>query len=141
MSKSRNYDPLVYVFDKSERKTWGAYFWDGIGDALPAWKGLEYEWIASSCFGDQVILTGNSPLHDGPAIYLSGPDVAGPRSSNPNWTDNILYLGSSIEEWLARLERFGDEHSVAPGSIDERLRERSTEYRAIYRQLNPGLPW
>ena len=133
-------DPLVHIFKETERRSEGAYFWDSLRDEVPAWKDLQYEWIASSRFGDQIILTSNSPIHDGPALYMHGPDVAGPDSADANWIDNILYLGSSVEEWLARIERFGDEHSVAPGSIDQSVHE-PEEYRRIYRDLNPGLPW
>jgi hypothetical protein len=61
-------------------------------------------------------------------------------SDNPIWPDNLIYLGSSIDEWLARIERFGDEYAVVPGSIDELL-ENPDEYRKIYRDLNPGLTW
>jgi hypothetical protein len=107
---------------------------------LPAWANLEYQWIARSVFGDQIILTQNSPIHDGSVVYMHGPDVAGPQSGNPNWLDNILVLGFSVDEWLARIEKFGDEFSVTPGSIDELL-EAPEEYRGIYRELNPGLPW
>jgi hypothetical protein len=132
--------PIVRIFTPSERTKGGAYLWDSLRDELPGWKVLEYEWIGTSRFGDQIILTHNSPLHRGPAIYLHGPDVAGPKSSDENWLDNILYLGSSVEEWLARITRFGDEYSVVPGSIDE-LIDDSNQYRKIYRELNPGLTW
>lgn len=133
-------DPFIRIFDASERRTEGAYFWDSLRD-LPAWKELRYEWIASSLFGDQVIFTKNSPIHRGrPAVYVHGPDVAGPNSKDPNWIENILYLGPSIEDWLARVELFGDEYSVVPGSIDETLCNPEV-YRRIYRELNPGLPW
>jgi hypothetical protein len=138
--KFRDSEPLVRIFSPTERKTSGAYFWDSLREELPAWKDLEYEWIASSSFGDQIILTHNSPLHAGVAIYMHGPDVSGPASSNPNWLDNILYLGPSIQNWMDRLERFGDEYSVIPGDLEELL-EASDEYRAIYRKLNPGLRW
>ncbi|WP_425614269.1 hypothetical protein NA78x_004135 [Anatilimnocola sp. NA78] len=133
-------DPLIYVFDESERKSSGAYFWDSLREELPAWRDLEYEWIASSTFGDQVIRTQNSPIHDGPAIYMHGPDVAGPRSPDTNWIENILFLGNSESEWLERVRRFGDEYAVAPASIDDCI-DNGDEYRAIYRLLNPGLKW
>jgi hypothetical protein len=131
--------PLIFVFDKSDRQTEGAYFWDSLRE-IPAWKELKYEWIARSRFGDQVIFTTNSPIHSGPAVYMHGPDVAGPDSADSNWIDNILYLGPLVEEWLARVERFGDEYSVAPGTIDESV-SYPEEYRKIYRELNPGLRW
>jgi hypothetical protein len=54
--------------------------------------------------------------------------------------DNILYLGSSVDEWLARVRRFGDEYSIVPGAIDD-LVDEPDEYRKIYRELNPGLTW
>ena len=133
-------EPLVVVFDHSDRKTTEASFWDWLRDDIPAWKDLDYEWIASSVFGDQIILTNNSPIHDGPAVYMLGPDVAGPTSDNANWPDNLIYLGPSVDGWLARIERFGDEYSIVPGSIDELL-DSSDEYRKIYRELNPGLQW
>jgi hypothetical protein len=140
MSKSRRSEPLIKVFDDADRRTTGAYFWDWLRDGLPAWKDLEYEWIASSCFGDQIILTHDSPIHAGSAVYMHGPDVGGPDSNNPNWPDNVLYLGSSVKEWIGRLKRFGDEYSVIPGDIDNLLDEPEV-YREIYRRLNPGLPW
>ena len=130
----------VDIFAESERRTSGAYFWDSLRDEFPAWKDLEYEWIASSSFGDQIILTNNSPLHAGPAIHMNGLDVSGPVSANPNWPGGILYLGSTIDEWLARLARFGDEWSVVPGLIDESLYD-TDAYRRIYRELKPGLHW
>jgi hypothetical protein len=131
---------LVNIFDQSARKASGAYCWEWLREDIPAWKNLKYEWIASSSFQDQIILTENSPIHDGLAVYLLGPDIAGPVSDNPIWPDNLIYLGSSIDEWLARIERFGDEYAVVPGSIDELL-ENPDEYRKIYRDLNPGLTW
>jgi hypothetical protein len=79
------HDPYVRIFDLSERKKSGAYFWDSLRDELLGWKELEYEWIGTSTFGDQIILTHNSPLHDGPAIYMHGPDVAGPQSASALW--------------------------------------------------------
>lgn len=139
MSENDINEPLIEVFEKSDRRTEGAYFWDSLRE-LPAWKSLKYEWIGSSRFGDQVIFTTNSPVHSGPAVYMHGPDVAGPDSADPNWIDNILYLGPSVEDWLARVKRFGDEYSVVPGSIDE-LVGNPQEYRRIYRELNPGLRW
>ena len=135
-----HHEPYIEVFAESERKTTGAYFWDWLREEVPAWSELAYVWLAKSTFGDQVILTRNSPVHCGPAIYMHGPDVGGPQSDNPHWLDNILFLGSSIEEWLARVNRFGDEYSVVPGAIDE-LVDDPDEYRRIYRELNPGLPW
>lgn len=71
---------------------------------------------------------------------MHGPDVAGPRSPFALWLDNILYLGPSVDEWLARVQRFGDEYSIVPGEIDDFVDE-PDEYRKIYRELNPGLPW
>jgi len=140
MFKSKRSEPLIFVFDEDKHRTAGAYFWDRLRDELPAWANLEYEWIASSCFGDQIILTNNSPIHAGPAIYMHGPDVGGPNSNNLNWPEYILHLGSSVKEWIARLERFGDEYSVCPGVIDDELDSPNT-YCEIYRQLNPGLEW
>ncbi len=108
---------------------------------IPEWRHLRYVWIASSQFGDQIIVTENSPLHAGTALYMHGPDVAGPKSDDPAWIENIIYLGPSIETWLGRVARFGDEHSICPGSIDDELEPQAAEYRAIYRELNPGLQW
>jgi|GEM_PF-4591480 len=134
-------EPLIHIFDPWEGRTEGAYFWDWLREESPAWKDLEYLWIATSCFGDQVILTTNSPIHPArSAVYMHGPDVGGPDSEDPNWLENILYLGSSVEEWLTRVRRFGDEHSVTPGALDEWLTD-PEEYRRIYRELNPGLRW
>ena len=133
-------EPLVRIFARSDRKTTDAYFWDRLRDDVPAWKDLKYEWIASSTFGDQIILTHNSPIHDGSAVYMLGPDISGPDSTNPYWPDNLIYLGPSVDEWSARMERFGDEFSVAPGSIDDMVDD-ADEYRRIYRELNPGLAW
>jgi hypothetical protein len=132
--------PLVQIFARPDWKTTSAYFWDSLRDELPAWANLEYQWIASSAFGDQIIVIQNSPIHDGPVVYMHGPDVSGPQSDNPNWPDNILVLGFSVDEWLARIQRFGDEFSVVPGHIDELLEARD-DYRKIYRDLNPGLIW
>jgi len=130
----------VDIFAESERRTSGAYFWDSLRDEFPAWTDLRYQWIATSSFGDQIILTTNSPIHSGPALYMNGPDVSGAVSDDPNWPDCILYLGSTIDEWLARVARFGDEWSVVPGLIDESLDDPDA-YRRIYRELNPGLQW
>jgi hypothetical protein len=138
--KNHRAEPLVHVFDQRDRKTTGAYFWDSLRDELSAWNNLKYEWIGSTSFGDQIIVTNNSPIHEGSAVYMHGPDVGGPKTNNPNWPDNILYLAPSVEEWIVRLERYGDEYSVIPGAIDELL-ESPDEYRTIYRHLNPGLPW
>jgi hypothetical protein len=135
-----NAERLIRVFEPSEWKTSGACFWDWLGDDLPAWANLKYVWIASSVYGDQVILTHNSPIHEGAAVYMHGPDISGPKSCDPNWTDNILYLGSSVDEWLSRIRKFGDEYAVENGSIDERL-ENAGEYREVMQRLNPGLPW
>ena len=107
-------DQLVRVFPASERKATGAYFWDWLRDDLPAWKGLEYQWIGSSVFGDQIIVTSNSPIHSGTAVYLHGPDIHGPKSNVENWPENMIYLGASVETWLNRIKQFGDEHSIAP---------------------------
>lgn len=131
---------LIRIFDTEDRKTEDAYFWDWLRDGDNAWQKLKYKWIASSCFGDQVIVTESSPIHDGTAVYLLGPDITGPESDNPNWPDNMVYLGASVHEWLARVNEFGDEHSIAPGDLDQRI-DCGDEYRKIYRELNPGLPW
>jgi hypothetical protein len=144
MSSSSTHDnkpePLVRIFDHADRKRAEAYLWDWLKRDVPAWADLKYEWIASSMFGDQIILTNNSPLHKGSAVYMLGPDIAGPDGNNPDWPDNLLYLGPSIEEWRARMKRFGDEYSVVPGSIDDML-DNPDEYRKVYRALNPGLQW
>ena len=73
-------------------------------------------------------------------LYLHGPDVAGPNSPDPNWPENVIYLGCSLEDWQSRIQKYGDEHSIAPGSIDESV-DRPDEYRKLYRELNPGLTW
>lgn len=122
-------------------RTDGAYFWDDYIEHVPEWRELRYTWIASSQFGDQIIVTENSPLHSGAALYMHGPDVSGPIHEHPAWIENIIYLGPSIEAWLARVKRFGDEHSICPGDIDDELGPAAAEFRAIYRELNPGLPW
>ena len=131
---------LLRVFDPSERKTAGACFWDWLRDDVPAWNAFEYEWIASSCFGDQIVVTQTSPIHDGTAVYLLGPDISGPASDNSNWPENLLYLAPSVQDWLSRVNEFGDEHSIAPGDLDLRI-DRADEYRRIYQKLNPGLTW
>jgi hypothetical protein len=135
-----SHEPYILIFERSERRNNGACFWDSLRDDVPAWKTFEYEWIARSSFGDQVIQTDNSPIHTGHALYLHGPDVAGPLSDNPHWPDNVLYLGPSVDEWLARINRFGDEYAIVPGLIDELVVD-PEGYRKIYRDLNPGLPW
>jgi hypothetical protein len=128
------------IFSVTDIRRSGAYFWDDLIENLPAWRNLKYQWIASSSFGDQIMVTENSPLHSGTALYMHGPDVAGPQSEDPNWIENILYLGPSINEWLARVKKFGGEYSIGPGAIHQ-LGAAADEYRAIYRQLNPGLQW
>src|SRR4029079_1113312 len=100
MADQPDYEPLIQVFERSEWKSHGAYFWDSLREGLPAWANLEYQWIGISTFWDQVVVTRNSPIHSGTAVYIHGPDISGPNSSNPNWIDNILYLGASVEEWL-----------------------------------------
>ncbi|WP_254512189.1 hypothetical protein [Anatilimnocola floriformis] len=139
--KSREDDLVFELFPRNEWRTSGAYFWDDYIENLPEWRELRYTWIASSRWGDQIIVTDNSPLHVGTALYMHGPDVAGPIHPNPAWIENIIYLGPSIDAWLARVQRFGDEYSIVPGSIDEHLGSAADEYRTIYRQLNPGLQW
>lgn len=131
---------LVELYDKKNWKTSGAYFWDDLKKNSPAWKDLKYQWIGSSVYGDQIILTENSPLHEGPAIYAHGPDVAGPKSDKAGWIENILYYGNSVEEWHARVRKYGDEYSLGPGAIKTDVKN-PEEYRAIYRKLNPGLTW
>ena len=139
MNENEN-EKLVSIFEASSRRTSGADCWDALREELAAWSALEYDWIAVSAFGDQIIHTRSSPLHAGSAVYMLGPDVSGPSSENPNWPENLLYLAPSVEEWLARVHRYGDEYSVAPGSIAESLADPEA-YRAIYRALNPGLQW
>ena len=134
-------DPNLEIFPPQLRRTSGAYFWDGLIEYALAWRELRYVWIAKSQFGDQIILTDNSPLHAGTALYMHGPDVAGPICENPAWLENIIYLGPSVEAWLERVKHFQGEHSICPGSIDEELGPTAAEYRAIYRELNPGLLW
>ena len=133
-------DPLVHIFKKKDWKTSDAYFWDWLREDNAAWSDLKYEWIAKSEYGDQIIITQKSPILKGSAVYMHGPDVSGPDSPNPDWPDSVLYLGSSVEEWRVRMETYGDEYSVIPGSIDELL-ENPDEYRELYRKLNPGLNW
>jgi hypothetical protein len=131
---------LVRIFPKKDWRTSVAYFWDSLREERPAWANLEYQWIARSTYGDQVIIAQQSPIHEGIAIYIHGPDIAGPKSSDANWIDNILFLGSTFGEWMTRIEEFGDEYSICPGSIGE-LVDAPDEYRRIYRNLNPGLQW
>jgi hypothetical protein len=133
-------EKLVSIFEPSSRVTSGADHWDSLREEMAAWRNLEYEWIAVSAFMDQIIHTRSSPIHAGSAVYMLGPDVSGPTSENPDWPENLLYLAPSVEEWLARVQQYGDEYSVAPGSIAESLAD-PEEYCAIYRALNPGLPW
>jgi len=135
----QKYD-LVELFEKKNWKNSGAYFWDDLKRQSPPWKDLQYQWIGSSTYGDQIILTENSPLHEGPAIYVHGPDIAGPKSDKKGWHESILYLGNSVEEWHARIRKYGDEHSIGPGGIEREVKS-PEEYRAIYRKLNPGISW
>jgi hypothetical protein len=86
-------------------------------------------------------MTENSPLHEGLAIYIHGPDMAGPINDVNGWIENILYVGSDYDVWIDRVEKYGDEHSIGPGGIDRDLGALAEEYRNIYRALNPGLQW
>ena len=131
---------LLELLPVTRRQTTGATYWERLRDDTPGWSQLEYEWIATSCFGDQIVVSNNSPIHDGTAVYLLGPDVGGPKSENPKWPVNLIYLGGSEEEWLGRVRKYGDEYSIAPGSIEDDVSE-SEEYRRIYNALNPGLQW
>ena len=141
MSKEERRDKLLIPIDRAGWKSDGAYLWDAVIHDVKGWGHMKYRWIASSIYGDQIIMTESSPLHPGVAIYLHGPDVAGPRSGNQFWIENILYLGSSYDEWRRRIGEYGDEHSIAPGGIDRELGDRAGEYKSIYRNLNPGLEW
>jgi hypothetical protein len=131
---------LFELLPTSQRKTTDATYWEWLRDDVPGWSELEYEWIATSCFGDQIVVVNNSPIHKGTAIYLLGPDVGGPNSNNPQWPENLIYLGTSQDEWLARVRKYGDEYSIAPGSIEDDVAE-PNEYRRVYNALNPGLQW
>jgi hypothetical protein len=131
----------LQLYPIAKRKKSGSQYWDWLIESSKEWSSLEYTLIASSRFGDDIIITHNSPLHPGQAIYMHGPDVAGPRSPNKAWPESVLYLGSSIESWLDRVELYGDEHAIGPGGIDSELKKRASIYKAIYRQLNPGLEW
>ena len=132
---------LLQLIPREEWRSDGAYFWDSLIEESPEWNHVEYSWIANSCYGDQAILTKSSPLHEGPAIYIHGPDIHGPVNEVHGWIENIIYLASSYEVWMERVEMYGDEHAIGPGGIDRELGERADEYRKIYRKLNPGLRW
>ena len=129
------------LIPRNEWRPDGAYFWDSLIEQVPEWNHVQYSWIATSCYGDEVILTKNSPLYEGIAIYIHGPDISGPVNDIQAWIQNIIYLGSSYEEWMDRVETYGDEHSIGPGGIDNDLGVKADEYREIYRKLNPGLTW
>ena len=132
---------IVKLLSRDEWQSKGAYFWDSLIAEVPEWRELEYVSIANSLYGDQVIMTTNSPIHDGVAIYIHGPDISGPINDTPGWIENIIYAGPSYENWLARVKKYGDEHSIAPGGIERELGDRAEEYCKIYRKLNPGLKW
>lgn len=71
---------------------------------------------------------------------MFGPDLMGPNSKDRNWPDNLLYLGASFQEWLDRIERFGDEYAVVCGCFDN-MSDSCRAFREIYKNLNPGLRW
>ena len=131
---------LVNRFEPDTWKDHGAHHWDRVRAEVPAWRALTYQWIAGTHLGDQIILTTTSPLHAGAAIYLHGPNAAGPRTDVDGWLDTIIYLGSSVAAWHARIDRYGDEYAIAPALID-RLVAQPERLKATYRILNPGLPW
>ena len=132
---------LIIIFKPEAWLNHGAYFWDSLIEDSKEWAGLKYQWVASSVYGDQVIVTNHSPLHKGTAVYMHGPDMAGPSNDTPGWICNILYLGNSYDSWLERVRKYGDEYSIGPGCINEQLGSKAGEYRELYRGLNPGLTW
>ena len=131
---------LIDLYERAAWKDSGAHHWDRLAVEVPVWRSLTYRWIASSHYGDQIILTTTSPLHGGSAIYLHGPNIAGPRSEVNGWLDTIVYLGSSVDAWHARIARYGDEYAIAPALID-RVVDQPERYKATYRLMNPGLVW
>ena len=136
---NKKYESLE-IHSKKDITTKDAYIWDELIEEMEEWRDLEYVWIASSNYGDQIIVTDTSPIHDGIAVYMLGMDVAGPDSDNPIWPEGMLFLGNSVSEWLERVEKYGDEHSIGPGGIDNEL-SNPEEYKKLYRKLNPGLNW
>ena len=131
---------LLNLYERAAWKDSGAHHWDRLAVEVPVWRSLTYRWIARSHYGDQIILTTTSPLHGGSAIYLHGPNIAGPRSKVDGWLDTIVYLGSSVDAWHARIARYGDEYAIAPALID-RVVDQPERYKATYRIMNPGLRW
>ena len=140
MSEEVDEFTLLNLYERAAWKDSGAHHWDRLIVEVPVWRSLTYRWIASSHYGDQIILTTTSPLHGGSAIYLHGPNIAGPRSEVDGWLDTIIYLGSSVDAWHARIARYGDEYAIAPALID-RVVDQPERYKATYRLMNPGLVW
>ena len=140
MSEEVDEFTLLNLYERAAWKDSGAHHWDRLAVEVPVWRSLTYRWIASSHYGDQIILTTTSPLHGGSAIYLHGPNIAGPRSEVNGWLDTIVYLGSSVDAWHARIARYGDEYAIAPALID-RVVDQPERYKATYRIMNPGLRW
>lgn len=132
---------LISIYNEIREQ--GASHWDALRANSAAWRRLNYHWLGESCYGDQIAKVTGTPLPNGEGkVYILGPDIAGPIGQ-PNWPEDLMCIAASCEQFLERIQKYGDEFSVAPGCIerelsDEKMRE---EYKQHYRFLNPGLKW
>jgi hypothetical protein len=142
MFSNGNDEKLLQLFRPELFKCSESYHWDEFVSSNNYWQGFKYVWIGVSSYGDHIVDT-QSGVPDGIpyGILMMGPDVAGPRSPCGQWPECMLYLGNSIDSWLIRVKEYGDEYSIAPGSINDALGSRSEQYKQIYRKMNPGLQW
>jgi hypothetical protein len=106
---------------------------------FPAWQGVRAIRVGGTEYGDEVFVTGPDPLSPNGAIYADG-EMAGPQDIE-NWPECMLRLGFTAEQWIDRVNEFGDDYCVCPGSIDQLLGERAHDYRQALRALNPGINW
>lgn len=106
---------------------------------FPAWKGVKAVRVGGTEYGDEIIVTGPDPLSPSGAIYADG-GMAGPVGVQ-NWPESMLRLGFTAKQWVDRVNEYGDDYCVSPGSIDDELGERATAYRNALRSLNPGVSW
>ena len=106
---------------------------------FPSWGQSEFILIGGTDFGDAIIVTNSDPISESGAIYILG-EGFGVNGSN-DWPEGLLCLGHSATQWNERIQSFGDEPAIAPGSIDEELGERAENYNHQMRAMNPGLTW
>jgi hypothetical protein len=108
-----------------------------------SWAWFSAVRIGTGCFGDEIVYVLGAPLGGVGSIAAFGCNISGPGGSGEDANiSGSLVLADDFQDWLIRLAKDGwHEYGLVPAEIDELPKQRATDLRRHFRELNPRIEW